>query len=165
MKTIETKKLAKMGLFTALAMIFGYVEALIPIPIGIPGVKLGLANVVVVFSLYTMDAKEAFFIDVGRILLIGFTFGNLSMLLYSLAGGILSFLVMALAKRTKRFSVYGVSVLGGVFHNIGQLVMAMAVLETVSLVYYGPVLLLAGLITGLLIGILSGDILKRIGNL
>lgn len=162
---VETKRLARMGLFTALAMIFGYIEALIPVSIGIPGVKLGLANLVVVFSLYKLDPAEAFLINLARIFLIGFTFGNLSMLLYSLAGGILSFLVMVLAKRTKSFGVCGVSVLGGVFHNVGQLVMAMAVLDTISLIYYGPVLLMTGMITGLLIGILSGEILKRIGNL
>lgn len=154
-----------MGLFTALAMILGYVEALIPIPIGIQGVKLGLANLVVVFSIYALNPGEALLINVARIVLVGFSFGNLSMLIYSLAGGIVSFLAMVLAKGSKRFSIYGVSIFGGVFHNVGQLAVAMVVLETTSLLYYGPVLLIAGLVTGLLIGILSGEILKRIGNL
>lgn len=140
-----------MGLFTALAMIFGYVEAILPISIGIPGVKLGLANLVVVFALYRLRPLEAFWINVVRIILVSFMFGNLSMMIYSLAGGVLSFAVMALLKKSRKFSIYGVSVAGGVFHNVGQLIVAMLVLETASLVYYGPVLLISGLVTGLLI--------------
>lgn len=153
-----------MGLFTALAMIFGYVEAILPISIGIPGVKLGLANLVVVFALYRLRPLEAFWINVVRIILVSFMFGNLSMMIYSLAGGVLSFAVMALLKKSRKFSIYGVSVAGGVFHNVGQLIVAMLVLETASLVYYGPVLLISGLVTGLLIGIVAQEVLKRIGN-
>ena len=161
---VDTKKLAMMGLFTALAMIFGYVEAILPISIGIPGVKLGLANLVVVFALYRLRPLEAFWINVVRIILVSFMFGNLSMMIYSLAGGVLSFAVMALLKKSRKFSIYGVSVAGGVFHNVGQLIVAMLVLETASLVYYGPVLLISGLVTGLLIGIVAQEVLKRIGN-
>lgn len=159
---LETKKLALMGLLTALAMICGYVEMLLPISIGIPGVKLGLANIVIVFALYRMKPSEAFFINLMRIVLVSFLFGNLSVMLYSLAGGIVSFAAMALAKKTGKFSIYGVSVLGGVFHNVGQLLVAMLVLETSSLVYYGPVLLVSGLVTGLLIGITAQEVMKRI---
>lgn len=161
---VDTKKLAMMGLFTALAMIFGYVEAILPISIGIPGVKLGLANIVVVFALYRLKPLEAFWINVARIVLISFMFGNLSMMLYSLAGGILSFAAMTLLKKSGKFSIYGISVAGGVFHNVGQLVVAMIALETASMVYYGPVLLISGLVTGLLIGITANEVLKRIGN-
>lgn len=153
-----------MGLFTALAMIFGYVEALLPISVGIPGVKLGLANIVIVFALYRVKPSEAFLINLVRIVLVSLMFGNLSVMLYSLAGGIVSFCAMILLKRTGKFSIYGVSIAGGVFHNAGQLVMAMLVLETRALVYYGPVLLLSGLITGLVIGITAKEVLKRIGN-
>ena len=161
---VDTKKLAMMGLFTALAMIFGYVEAILPISIGIPGIKLGMANIVVVFALYRLKPLEAFWINVARIVLVSFMFGNLSMMLYSLAGGALSFVVMALLKKSGKFGIYGVSVAGGVFHNVGQLVVAMIALETMSMVYYGPVLLLSGLVTGLLIGITAQEVLKRIGN-
>lgn len=161
---VDTKKLAMMGLFTALAMIFGYVEAILPISIGIPGVKLGLANIVVVFALYRLKPLEAFWINVARIVLVSFMFGNLSMMLYSLAGGILSFVAMTLFKKSGKFSIYGISVAGGVFHNVGQLVVAMIALETASMVYYGPVLLISGLVTGLLIGITAKEVLKRIGN-
>lgn len=160
----DTKHLAMMGLFTALAIICGYVEMLLPVSLGIPGVKLGLANIVIVFALYRLRPLEAFLINVLRIVLVSLMFGNLSVMLYSLAGGIFSFLVMELLKRTGKFSIYGVSIAGGVFHNIGQLIVAMLVLETASLVYYGPVLLLSGLVTGMLIGITAKEILKRIGN-
>lgn len=153
-----------MGMFTALAMIFGYVEAILPISLGIPGVKLGFANIVVVFALYRLKPSEAFLINLVRIVLISFLFGNLSMMLYSLAGGICSFAAMWLLKKTGSFSIYGVSIAGGVFHNLGQLAVAMLVLETWSLTYYGPILLIAGLITGMLIGIVSAEVLKRIGN-
>ena len=161
---VDTKKLAMMGLFTALAMIFGYVEAILPISVGIPGVKLGLANIVVLFALYYLKPSEAFLINIVRIILVSFMFGNLSVMLYSLAGGVLSFGAMFLLKKSVKFSVYGVSVAGGVFHNVGQLLVAMLVLETMSLVYYGPVLLISGVVTGLVIGIVSSEVIKRIGN-
>lgn len=161
---VDTKKLAMMGLFTALAMIFGYVEAILPISVGIPGVKLGLANIVVLFALYYLKPSEAFLINIVRIILVSFMFGNLSVMLYSLAGGVLSFGAMLLFKKSGKSSVYGVSVAGGVFHNVGQLLVAMLVLETMSLVYYGPVLLISGVVTGLVIGIVSSEVIKRIGN-
>lgn len=161
---IETKRLALMGLFTALAMICGYVEMLLPISVGIPGVKLGLANIVIVFALYRLRSLEAFVINVLRIVLVSFMFGNLSVMIYSLAGGLLSFAAMALLKKTGKFSICGVSIAGGVCHNIGQLIVAMLVLETSALIYYGPVLLLSGLVTGLVIGLTAGEVLKRIGN-
>lgn len=160
----DTKKLALMGLLTALAMIFSYVEAILPISIGIPGVKLGIANLVIVFALYRLKPSEAFLINFVRIVLVNFMFGNLSMMLYSLSGGILSFFAMVLLKKTGWCSIYGVSIAGGVFHNVGQLLTAMVVLETMSLVYYGPVLLLSGLVTGAVIAVIAAEILKRIGN-
>lgn len=163
MKT-DTKKLALMGLFTALAMIFSYIEAILPISIGIPGVKLGIANLVIVFALYRLKPSQAFLINLVRIVLVNLMFGNLAMMLYSLSGGFLSFFVMALLKKAGWCSIYGVSVAGGVFHNVGQLLTAMLVLETMSLIYYGPVLLLSGLLTGLLIAVVAAEILKRIGN-
>ncbi len=158
----KTKRLALMGLLTALGLIIGYIEFLIPIPLGIPGVKPGFANIVIVWALYSLGPWEALMINGMRIFLSGFLFGNFSMILYSLAGAAVSFLCMCLAKKSGLFSMTGVSMIGGVMHNMGQLLVAMAVLETVSLVYYGPVLLAAGVITGLLIGIVSGEVKKRI---
>ena len=151
-----------MGLLTALGLIIGYIEFLIPIPLGIPGVKPGFANIVIVWALYSLGPWEALMINGMRIFLSGFLFGNLSMILYSLAGAAVSFLCMCLAKKSGLFSMTGVSMIGGVMHNMGQLLVAMAVLETVSLVYYGPVLLAAGVITGLLIGIVTGEVKKRL---
>ena len=153
-----------MGLLTALGLIIGYIEFLIPIPLGIPGVKPGFANIVIVWALYSLGLWEALMINGMRIFLSGFLFGNFSMILYSLAGAAVSFLCMCLAKKSGLFSMTGVSMIGGVMHNMGQLLVAMAVLETVSLVYYGPVLLAAGVITGLLIGIVTGEVKKRLST-
>lgn len=156
---------AVFGVFTALALIFSYVELLIPINFGIPGAKLGLANLVIVIVLYKTDWKEALLLSVVRIILAGFLFGNLFGILYSLAGGILSLAVMTLLKKTGAFSVIGVSMAGGVSHNVGQLIIAVLVVETYAVGYYLPVLLITGLITGTLIGIAGREMLKRIDRI
>ena len=158
----KTEKTAQLGLLTALALIAGYIELLIPMPVGIPGVKPGLANLVVVWALYALGPYEALAVNGMRILLSGFLFGNLSMILYSLAGAAMSFVCMYLAKKSGAFTILGVSIVGGVTHNVGQLLVAMAVLETKSLIYYGPVLLAAGRVTGAVIGILAGEVEKRV---
>ena len=130
---------AYFGIFTALALILGYVELLIPIHFGIPGAKLGLANLITILVLYKMGWKEAFLLSVARVVLGGFIFSNLFSILYSLAGGILSLIVMGILKK-QEFTVVGVSVCGGVFHNVGQLAVAMAVVQTYEVGYYFPVL-------------------------
>lgn len=157
-------KVAYFGIFTSLALIFSYVESLIPISFGIPGVKLGLANLITILVLYKMSVKEAYLVSVVRVVLSGFMFGNLFAILYSLAGGLLSLAMMNLFRRTDRFSIYGVSMAGGVFHNVGQFIMAMLVVESVSIAGYLPVLLVAGLATGFVIGIVSNEMLKRLKN-
>ena len=157
-------KVAYFGVFTALALIFSYVETLIPINFGIPGVKLGLANLIIVIALYTMRLREVYLLSIVRVLLSGFIFGNYFSIIYSLAGGLLSLTVMAVFKRKDGFSIMGISIAGGVFHNVGQLIVAMLVVETFSVAYYVPVLLIAGMITGLLIGIVSNEMLKRLVN-
>lgn len=160
MKKNKAIKVAFYGVFVALAFIFSYVEVLIPIPLGIPGVKLGLANIVVLTALYAFGWKEAFVISCIRIILVGFTFGNLSSLLFSLAGGLLSWLVMTICKKIKVFSMLGVSIAGGISHNVGQIAVASILLKTESLLYYLCVLVIVGTITGLLIGVLAGYLLK-----
>ena len=155
---------AYFGIFTALALILGYVELLIPIHFGIPGAKLGLANLITILVLYKMGWKEAFLLSVARVVLGGFIFSNLFSILYSLAGGLLSFLVMYLLKRMKWFGVLPVSVSGGIFHNVGQLIVAAYVVENYNIFYYMPVLLFAGALTGFLIGIAAQEMIKRIGN-
>lgn len=155
-------KVAYFGVFTAVALIFSYVESLIPIQLGIPGVKLGLANLIIVITLYKMGIKEAYILSIVRIVLAGFMFGNLFAILYSLAGGMLSLTTMYILKKTDKFSVYGISMAGGVFHNVGQLFMAVIVLESGSIGYYFPVLLISGLVTGFVIGVISNEMLKRL---
>lgn len=159
------QKAAYFGVFTALALIFSYVETLIPVNFGIPGAKLGLANLIIVIFLYKTNWREALLLSVVRIVLSGFIFGNLFAILYSLAGGILSLAVMALLQKNGKFSVIGVSIVGGASHNVGQLIVAMIVVETYQVGYYLPVLLVAGVITGALIGIISSQVLVRIRDI
>lgn len=158
-------RIAYFGVFTALALIFSYVETLIPVSFGIQGVKLGLANLIIVIALYKMKLKEVYLLSVTRILLSGFLFGNYFSILYSLAGGLLSLTVMAILKKREGYTVIGISAAGGVFHNVGQLLVAMAVVESLAISGYLPVLLIAGLLTGILIGILAGQMLKRLTNI
>lgn len=158
-------KTAYLGVFAALAIIFGYVESLIPFHIGIPGVKLGLANIIAVVMLYKMGTKEAGIITVIRVLVVGFLFSNAFSIIYSLAGCFLSLVTMSLLKKRECFSIYGISMAGGVAHNIGQIAMASIVMETGRIWYYLPVLLISGVLTGLVIGIVSEEMLKRIIDL
>lgn len=155
-------KVAYSSMLVALAMIFSYVEVLIPFSFGIPGIKLGLANLVVVIGLFFLKPSQVFGILVVRIVLSAFMFGNMSSLIYSLAGGILSFIVMLLLKRIKGFSMTGISMAGGVSHNVGQLLVAAAVVENMHVFYYMPVLLVAGLVTGMLIGMVGQRVYKYI---
>ena len=159
---MDYKKIPYYGLFAALAILMGYVEMMIPVPIPIPGVKLGLANVIIIIMMYFMDTKSAFFISIVRVLLSGLLFAGLAGLLYSLSGALCSFLAMALLKKTERFSIIGVSLSGGVFHNVGQIIVAMLVLETTQLVYYLPALMVAGTVTGFFVGLLGTMITERI---
>lgn len=162
---MTTRRAAYCAMLTALAMIFGYVEALIPFDIGIPGVKLGLANIVIVLALYILPACHALAIQLMRIVLVSFLFGNLSMMVYSLAGGMLSLLVMWLLKRGNGFSITGVSIAGGVSHNIGQLAVAVLVVQNLKIAFYFPALMVAGLVTGCLIGMLSDRIRRVLGRM
>jgi heptaprenyl diphosphate synthase len=160
MKTTKAIKVALYGMLVALAFVFSYIEVLIPFNFQIPGIKLGLANIVVLVALYTIGYKGSFVISCIRIILTGFTFGNMFSILYSLAGGLLSFAVMSLCKKSNKFSTIGVSVAGGITHNIGQIIVASIVLETASLKYYLPALLIAGTVTGILIGMLGAGMLN-----
>ena len=156
--TSRAGKIALYGMMTALAFLLSYVETLIPINLGVPGVKLGLAIV----SLYLLGSGAAAAIALVRIVLVGFTFGNLSMMLYSLAGAAVSLLLMVVFRRLDWFGVTGVSILGGAGHNIGQLIVAALVVENASLFYYLPVLLAAGTAAGALIGLLGGILVNRL---
>ena len=154
-----SKRIAYGGIFIALAMIFSYVEFLVPINIGIPGIKLGLANLVIVTGLYYMKLPDVCIISLTRILLSSLLFGNLMSLIYSLAGGVLSLCIMLFLKKTGRFSIVGVSMAGGVFHNIGQILAAMLATSVPVIAYYLPVLMIAGLVTGFIMGFIAGRVM------
>ena len=157
---MDHKKIPYYGLFAALAILMGYVEMMFPMPIPIPGVKLGLANIVVIIMMYLMDVKGAFFISLIRVFMSGLLFAGFAGLLYSLAGAMLSFAVMALLKKTDKFSIIGVSLAGGVFHNVGQMAVAAMVVENVKMMYYLPFLLVSGVVTGIVIGIVAKTALR-----
>lgn len=159
---MRTSKIARIGMLVAVAFVLSYVETLIPINFGVPGIKIGFSNIVVVLCLYEGSTKETFGIAMIRILLTGLTFGNFYSLLYSFAGGILSFCMMYLLKKTNKFSISSVSVVGGVSHNVGQIIVAMIVLKTSQLMYYFPFLLLSGVIAGVAIGIVASMLVKRL---
>lgn len=153
------KHIAYLGLLLTLALILSYVESLIPIFVSIPGVKLGLANLVVLVCLYAYPSKYAFLISLMRVILAGLLFGSMFSILYSLAGAFFSLLVMIFAKKVIKMGVLGVSVLGGVFHNIGQLLVAMLVVSNYRIAYLFPYLLLSGIITGAVIGVTANGII------
>ena len=157
------KKTALLGMLVALAFVLSYIETLIPVNLGIPGAKL--ANLVVMVALYTLGTKEAFALSMVRILLTGLTFSSMAAMLYSFAGGLLSFAVMYLAKKSKLFSAAGVSVLGGISHNAGQIFVAMWVLDTATLIYYLPVLAITGIASGTVIGLLAVMVIRRVSGM
>lgn len=156
------KKVAYFGVFTSLALILSYVESLIPLPFGVPGMKLGLANLVILVALYQMKVADVYTLMVVRVLLSGFLFGNYFSIIYSLAGGICSLSMMIFFKKREGYTKIGISMAGGVFHNVGQCIAAGVVVSTFKIVYYLPVLLITGLVTGFLTGIVAREVLKRI---
>lgn len=158
-----SKKVSLLGLFSAFAVILSYVESFIP-SIGIPGIKLGLANLAVVLALYFMGNTAAITVSLIRILIIGMFFGNWFSILFSMAGAIASYLIMILFKRIDKFSIISVGVIGGVFHNIAQLIVAMFVVKTYQVIYYMPALIVSGIITGAIIGYISYVIYSRTKN-
>ncbi len=160
MKKSVARQISYYGLFVALAFIFNYVEVIIPFSMIIPGIKLGLANIVVLTAMYAFGSRDAFIISMVRIVLVAITFSNTFTMIYSIAGGLLSWLIMSLFKKTNKFSMIGVSVAGGVAHNIGQLIVAAILMETISLIYYLPILIVGGIVTGIIIGWLGRSILK-----
>ena len=158
---MRTKKLTTLALLTAAAMILSYVESLLP-SVGVPGVKLGLANIAVIFALFRMGGKSALAVSVVRVFMVSMLFGGMGALLYSLSGAALSLGMMALLRKTDRFSTVGVSVAGGVAHNAGQILMAMLLLGTARLSYYFPLLVVTGVAGGIFTGLTAALLIKRI---
>ena len=159
----RTAHLAQYGILIALAFILSWLETFLPNPLEgmVPGIKLGLANLVVIIALFRLGFPSATVISLLRVLLTAFTFGNLSMLFYSLAGAALSLLSMKLLQHTHRFSATGISIIGGLSHNIGQVIVAMLILGS-NLIYYLPYLIIGGCVSGFLIGLLASLILSRL---
>lgn len=157
------KRITFLGLFTAVALVLAYIEAKLP-PIyhAVPGIKIGLPNIIIVFILYRCGIKEAALVSLIRMLAVSFLFGNMMALTYSMAGGILSLAVMVLLKRMKFLSAVGVSVAGGVFHNVGQILAAMFFLGTAELGYYLIILSVTGTISGIFVGLCGAIIVQRI---
>ena len=157
----KTKRLVLLAMLTAVAMILSYVESLLP-SVGIPGVKMGLANIDVIFALFRFGWKEAAALSLVRVVLVSLLFGSVGAMLYSLAGAVLSLAVMALLRRIDRFSTVGISVAGGVAHNAGQILMAMLILQTKQLLGYLPVLAVSGIAGGVLTGLAAALLIRRI---
>ena len=157
----KTKRLVLLAMLTAVAMILSYVESLLP-SVGIPGVKMGLANIAVIFALFRFGWKAAAALSLVRVVLVSLLFGSVGAMLYSLAGAVLSLAVMALLRRIDRFSTVGISVAGGVAHNAGQILMAMLILQTKQLLGYLPVLAVAGIGGGILTGLAAALLIRRI---
>lgn len=156
------RKTAFLALSVALGLILSYVEALIPVFAGVPGIKPGLSNILVVFLLYRYGLKEAVSVNLLRILIAGILFGNPFSIVYSLSGAAFAIIGMTLIKKTGLFSVYGVSMAGGMLHNAGQIILAAFIVENYNIVLYLPVLIVSGCITGFIVGFIGGVIIKRV---
>ena len=161
-KNNSTYNIAMCGVLTALAMIFSYIESIIPVPIPVPGIKLGVANIAVITILYTLGIKEAVIINILRISLTAMLFGNLNSFLFSIAGAVLSMVTMIVLKKIDSFSYFVVSVSGAIMHNVGQIIAAIFIMGSSAIIYYLPVLIIAGVITGIIIGIVSGIVVKYV---
>ena len=159
----SARNISMYAVYVALAFIFSYIESLFPISVGIPGVKPGFANIVIVYIIYTSGRPSSVLtVTLLRTVLLACTFGNLSTLLYSVCGGLLSASVMFILYKTNLFSVFGVSIAGGVTHNAGQLAVAALILDTKELIYYYPILLITGMTAGFAVGYIANICIKRI---
>lgn len=154
-KKVTVKKIAIIAIFISLALILSYVDSLIPIHVMIPGIKIGLANVIIIFSLYMLDSKAAIFISLIRVILSSVLFGSILTFAYSMTGAILSIAVMILLKNIGKLATLTTSIMGAVTHNIGQILMALILMSTKEIIYYLPVLMISGILSGTLIGIVS----------
>ena len=155
-----TKRIALLGVVSAFAAILSYIEAIISFGFFIPGFKLGLANIAVVIILYIYGYKDAFFVNIVRIIVVGLLFANMFSITFSIAGAIISYITMIAVKKIDIFSPVGVSIVGGVAHNVGQIIIAMFIIESYSVIHYLPILMIAGIICGFIVGMISMIVIK-----
>ena len=158
---MNTGRIAKTGMLLSISLVLSYLEMVLPVMVAVPGVKIGLANIITMLLLYRTDVKTTLTFTCVRVLLAGILFAGVSGIIYSLAGGVCCVLVMSLLKRVPIFSVLGVSMAGAIAHNMGQIVIAIIVMENIHIVYYLPVLCISGVISGLLVGYLTFVIMRR----
>ncbi|RJV48098.1 heptaprenyl diphosphate synthase [Coprococcus sp. AF19-8AC] len=156
----STKRITYTGMFVAIAMVFSYLESMIPVNIAVPGIKLGLANMVTIVVMYRLRISDAWIVSLVRVALSSLLFGNMTVMVYSMAGAVLSLLVMTLCRKKDLFGLLGTSILGGVSHNAGQIAMAALLMKSGNIMLYMPVLCISGTIAGVCIG-LAGAVLVR----
>lgn len=159
---MKTKRLTLYALLVALALILSYLESLVPLSFAIPGIKMGLPNIVIVFALYKLGFRAAGCISLVRVVLVSILFGNVMSMAYSLAGAVLSLCLMWLLHKSGKFSAVGVSVAGALGHNVGQVATAIVLLQTSGLVYYLAPLCVSGTVAGIIIGVAGGVVVKRV---
>lgn len=161
----KTKKIALLGVLTGIALVLSYLEAILP-PLypAVPGIKVGLANIVIIFILYKYGVKEAATVSLLRVFIVALLFGNAMTFAYSIAGAVLSVLLMGLFKKINIFSQIGVSIIGGVAHNLGQILVAIVLLNSTQIAYYMVILTFTGTIAGVFVGICGAFLLKRMNN-
>jgi heptaprenyl diphosphate synthase len=161
----QNQRIALCGLLVSLMLVLGYIESLIPVPTVVPGIKLGLSNGVLLFALYLLDIPTAFVLMVLKVVLSGLLFGGVSAMMYAFAGGLVSMIAMSLLSRVKGIHPVTVSMVGGVAHNVGQVGLAMVMLHTSQLMYYMAILMLVGLGTGAVTGVVATSVLNHLKKL
>lgn len=158
---MSTQKLTRLAMFLALSLILSYLESLIPVSASIPGIKIGLANIITMYMIYCYSIRETVVIMFLRVIISGFMFSGLTTIIFGILGGMVCIIVMWLLKRTSLFSIMGVSMAGAVAHNAGQILAAYIVIQNAEIIYYMPYLCISGLVTGLLVGYISALIIRR----
>ncbi len=159
---ISVKNIVLYAMLISLAVILSYLESLMPINLMIPGIKLGLANLVIIITIYLLGGRAAIFISIARIILAACTFGNMAAFIFAISGAFLSLFSMLIAIKANKFSMLGVSIIGGIMHNVGQILMAVLLLENLLIFSYLPYLMIAGIVSGAIIGILANLVLIRL---
>ena len=162
----KTRKVALLGVLTSVALVLSYLEAMLPpISTAVPGIKMGLPNIIIIFVLYKFGLKEAVTVSIIRVFIVALLFGNVMTLSYSVAGAVLSLVLMTLFKKINLFSQIGVSIIGGISHNLGQILVAIFLFDTIQIGYYMIVLAVTGTIAGVVIGIISSILVKKLEKL